>query len=473
MSLINPTSFFSSSLTKENKFQDYKTFKAWLAERCKPEEFKVERVPLDKMSKWSLDEKGVCISHDSGRFFQVEGIHVKTNFICDTEWDQPIINQPEIGILGFITKVFDGVRYFLIQAKMEPGNINTLQISPSLQATKSNFSQVHKGKRPIFLEYFNGEKKNVHVLVDHLQTEQGGRFYRKRNRNIVIEIEDSIDLPDEFCWLTLGEMKALLKEDNILNMDTRSVLSTIPIIEDGVIGNLEPLDLFDLCSILSTSGKKFLKSFVTKNSVNSIEELLSWYTSQKTHWEIEVAKTPLTQMEGWKVNEWSIEGDSRFFSVIGVNVVAGTREVTNWMQPLLEDKHIGLLCFMCQEINGALHFIVQAKVEPGNLDVIELSPTVSCSNYEYVKTKSNRPFLFDEVFNSSNSVLFDSLQSGEGGRFFKIQNRNMLIEIPTGQKVEIPFNYTWMTLSQMKEFMRYGLFNVEARSIISGISFIE
>ena len=472
MGKIDKTSFFASSLTRENEFQSFRTFKEWLKERCRPDEFKVDQVPLDEMEKWALDAQGDRISHESGRFFHIEGIHVKTNFGGDFEWEQPIINQPEIGFLGFITRVYNGTRYFLMQAKMEPGNINTLQISPSLQATKSNFSQVHKGRRPTFLEYFNGEKK-VKVLVDHLQTEQGARFFRKRNRNIVIEIDEDLVLPDEFCWLTLGEMKALLREDNVLNMDTRSVLSTIPLIEDSVIKSLEPFDLFDLRSTLSANGKKFLKSFITNESVNITDHLLSWYTSQMMKWELEVTKKPLTQLEGWNVNKWAVEGDERFFSVIGVNVTAGTREQTHWMQPLLKDSHIGLLAFICQEIDGVLHFLVQAKVEAGNLDLIELAPTVSCSNYEYVKTKQNRPFLFDEVFNSNSKILFDSLQSEEGGRFFEIQNRNMIVEIPEGQKFELPFNYAWMTLAQMKELMRYGKFNIEARSIISGISFIE
>ena len=472
MSKIDNTSFFASSLTKKNKFQDFKTFKKWLECHSRPEEFKVEQVPLDEMEKWALDAQGDRISHESGRFFHIEGIHVKTNFGGDLEWDQPIINQPEIGFLGFITRVFDGTRYFLMQAKMEPGNINTLQISPSLQATKSNFSQVHKGRRPTFLEYFNGEKQ-VKVLVDHLQTEQGARFFRKRNRNIVIEINEDIELPDEFCWLTLGEMKALLKEDNILNMDTRSVLSTIPLIEDGVIKNLEPFDLFDLRSTLSANGKRFLESFISKESVNTTDSLLSWYTSQMMKCELEVTKKPLTQLDGWNVNKWAVEGDERFFSVIGVNVTAGTREQTHWMQPLLKDTHIGLLAFICQEIDGVLHFLVQAKVEAGNLDLIELAPTVSCSNYEFVKTKQNRPFLFDLVFDNNSKIMFDSLQSEEGGRFYEIQNRNMIVEIPELTNVNLPFNYAWMTLAQMKEFMRYGKFNIEARSIISGISFIH
>ena len=472
MSNIKSESFFASSLTRENKFQNFKTFKAWLAERCRPEEFRVEQVPLDEMEKWALEPDGSRISHESGRFFHIEGLHVKTNFGGEHEWDQPIINQPEIGFLGFITRVFDGMRYFLMQAKMEPGNINTLQISPSLQATKSNFTQVHKGKRPTFLEFFNGEKQ-VKILTDHLQTEQGGRFYQKRNRNIVIEINEDIELPDEFCWLTLGELKALLRENNVLNMDTRSVLSTIPLIEDDVINGLQPFDLFDLRYKLSNNGKKFLKSFVSTDSLYTIDNLLSWYTKQKTQWEIEVTRKPLCNLDGWHIHKMAVESDARYFSVIGVKVTAGTREVTHWMQPLLKDPNIGLLAFVCQEINGVLHFLVQAKVEPGNIDIIELSPTVSCSNYEYVENSEKRPFLFDDVLAKDANVMYDSLQSEEGGRFYMIQNRNMIVEIPADKKVELPYNYTWMTLAQMKEFMRYGMFNIEARSIISAISFID
>lgn len=472
MSGIDTSGFFHSSLILENRFQDRDQFRRWLASNCKPESFHVREVPVTKLEHWSLDPEGVRMTHSSGRFFRVEGVHVKTNFGGEREWDQPIINQPEIGFLGYITRVFDGVRYFLVQAKMEPGNINTLQISPSLQATKSNFTQVHKGKRPLFLEYFNGEKPS-RILTDQLQAEQGGRFFRKRNRNIVIEIDEDPVLPDEFCWLTLGEMKALLREDNILNMDSRSVLSTISLIEDGILDELAAGGMRDILPKLSENGRKYLHSFLSRKTVHSIDGLLSWYTMQKTQWYLDVEWKPLSQLEGWRIGEMAIEGDKRFFSVIGVDVQAGTREVTHWMQPLIKDVHVGLLAFVCQEIDGVLHFLVQAKVEPGNMDIIELSPTVSCSNYEDVRTRPVRPFLFDELFGHDARVHYDTLQSEEGGRFYQWQNRNMIVELPPETRLSLPFNYVWMSLGQMKEFMRYGMFSIEARSIISSISFID
>ena len=93
-----------------------------------------------------------------------------------------------------------------MQAKIEPGNINLVQLSPTLQATRSNYTCVHKGKKPLYLDYFTGEK-NVYVLVDQLQSEQGARFLHKRNRNIIVEVPENEDLEvyNNFIWVSSGK----------------------------------------------------------------------------------------------------------------------------------------------------------------------------------------------------------------------------------------------------------------------------
>ena len=149
-----------------------------------------ELIPFSEMTGWYVDHDG-SLKHNSGRFFTIQGIHVETDYGHTHAWDQPIINQPEIGYLGILTKVIDGTLYFLMQAKIEPGNVNCVQISPTLQATKSNYTQVHKGKKPAYLDYFVNVKPD-HVLLDQLQSEQGARFLRKRNRNIIILVDEEI-----------------------------------------------------------------------------------------------------------------------------------------------------------------------------------------------------------------------------------------------------------------------------------------
>ncbi len=68
-------------------------------------------------------------------------------------WTQPIIRQPEGGILGILAEEFDGVPHFLMQAEMEPGNPDLLQLSPTVQATRSNCTKVHCGAAVKYIEH--------------------------------------------------------------------------------------------------------------------------------------------------------------------------------------------------------------------------------------------------------------------------------------------------------------------------------
>ena len=140
--------FIKSSLTEDNDFYDTESIKLWLSEKGKANNHAVTREKLDQLKGWEYKQGNTILRHASGRFFCVLPIAVITNWGNVEAWTQPIMDQPEIGILGIITKEINGTLYFLMQAKCEPGNINICQLSPTLQATKSNYTQVHKGLSP-------------------------------------------------------------------------------------------------------------------------------------------------------------------------------------------------------------------------------------------------------------------------------------------------------------------------------------
>ncbi len=361
------TEFFKSALARDSEITTNSEIISWIELKNKEVNTRLQQIPLDKLRLWSFDKKTGNVVHQSGKFFSIEGIRVETNWTSLTNWEQPIINQPEIGYLGILAMKKKGILHFLMQAKIEPGNLNTVQISPTLQATKSNYTQAHKGKRPLFLEYFNGEKKVI-TLLDQLQSEQGGRFLRKRNRNIIVEILEceELDVPENFIWVTLGQLKELIQYDNVVNMDTRTVISGIP------FGSYDTntLNFFSAFSKGHRINECLFNSMLNNEIyLNDFNKIISWITTLKSQYELSVKSKPLNELLDWEYDGMSIrQKDDKYFSVIGVNVEIGNREVVSWDQPMIKPAQEGLTAFIVKPINGVYHFLAQAKLEAGNFD---------------------------------------------------------------------------------------------------------
>lgn len=454
----------NSLLTTNNIFNDTDSLLSWIEKRNNEIKVNVKRIPFPEMKGWYIDKYG-SIHHETGKFFSIQGINVKTDYGTNTSWDQPIINQPEIGYLGILAKEIEGVLYFLMQAKIEPGNVNCVQISPTLQATKSNYTQIHKGKKPAYLDYFINAKPHQ-ILLDQLQSEQGARFLRKRNRNIIIKVDDEIEALEDFRWMTLGQIKEMMQTDNRVNMDTRTVISGL-----NFTDYLTPLTNKN---ILSVFGRNMIHSLNTKEGLFTMNEHLSWLSNLKAKYDLFITNKPIIELEEWSINNDEISrDDGKYFKVIGVKVEISNREVTSWCQPLVKPMQEGLCAFIIKKIGNTYHFLIQAKLECGNFDVMELAPTVQCLTGNVFESK-NKPAFTDLVLNAEkHKIIYDAKQSEEGGRFFREQNRNMIVEFGEELSIDVPPNYRWMTLNQIFEFLKFNNYlNIQARSLISAIKYI-
>lgn len=419
--------------------------KAWLEHKADEILVKIDKVKFSELDQWLVEPETGNLVHETGKFFSIIGIDVQTNYGSLSQWTQPIIKQPEVGILGIITKKFDGKVYFLMQAKIEPGNLNHIQLSPTIQATKSNYTQVHHGKKPIYLEHFRDRENKV--LVDQLQSEQGARFVKKRNRNIIIDVQNDVPYDDNFMWMTLDQIVRLLWTDNTVNMDTRSVVSGL---------------LF----------------FGQKNERHDAQPLYSfgevnrWLTHMKTTFELDMTEIPLNKVEKWKKTDTSIfHEENKYFEVLPMKVLIEGREVNSWTQPMVSAKQEGICAFIIKRINGIFHFLVQGKVECGNFDIVEMAPTVQCLTGNYKDAEPSKLPYLDYILNvSQDQIVYDVMQSEEGGRFYQEQNRNMIVEADESLAATTPENYIWMTLRQIQNFMLFNNFlNVQARSLIAAL----
>jgi oxidase EvaA len=291
---------------------------------------------------------------------------------------------------------------------------------------------------------------------------------------MIVEVDHDIEIFNDFCWLTLGQIKKLLKEDNFVNMDARTVLSCVPM-PDSDVSREQSID--DMMHELHTSSlddfsRSLMDSFCG-NACNTTDEIISWFTELKTKYHVIVERISLKEVKQWKQTDREIcHEEHPYFSVIAVSVEAGTREVFSWTQPLLKEPQQGLLGFITGKINGVLHFLMQAKVEPGNIDIIEIAPTVSCSAVEYKRQQGYYVPFLDYFLNAAlQQIRYSAVQSEEGGRFYHFLNRNMVIELDEADAIDLPENYIWMTLGQVMEFLKHGYMNIDTRTLLSCIGF--
>ncbi|QNS09172.1 NDP-hexose 2,3-dehydratase family protein [Streptomyces xanthii] len=451
-------------------FSDISEFHRWFEQRCAANSYKVTETPLDRLDGWSFEEGSGNLVHRSGRFFSVRGLEVTDSGRAVDSWRQPIIVQPEHGILGILVKEFDGVPHCLLQAKMEPGNKNLVQLSPTVQATKSNYTRVHGGRPVPYLEHFLVPRSGE-ILFDALQSEQASWFLAKRNRNMIVRTQEDVPVLDDFCWLSFEQIAELLQTDDLVNMDTRTVLSGATRLRRpaGVPGE----DGFE--GALAASWQP------GRAALHTTAELLSWFTEAKAHCTLERRLVPLARTTGWSLRDGAVVHDEdRHFKVIGLRVEASNREVSGWSQPMIAPRSQGVVAFVARRVRGVLHLLVQARVETGALDRVEMAPTVQCQPADYAAadgsgpgTTARPPFLDLVLAAGADRIRFDAVQSEEGGRFHHARNRYLLVEAEENFPLEAPPGFVWMTVRQLMDFVRYGShLNVEARSLLTLLGFL-
>jgi dTDP-4-dehydro-6-deoxy-alpha-D-glucopyranose 2,3-dehydratase len=420
--------------------RDDRAFHDWLEEDRLRQTVRVERVPLEALTGWRTDPRTGNIHHDSGKFFSVQGLDVHFPQEPVSRWTQPIIVQHEVGILGILMKEFDDGPHFLMQAKVEPGNRNGVQISPTVQATRSNYTRVHQGKAVPYLDYFRNDVER-HVVADARQSEQAAWFHRKRNRNMIVSVTEEIEVLDGFRWMTLAQLHRFFAVENLVNMDSRTVLS----------GLLRAVPAPQLPS---------------RHSMNAV---LSWITYIRSERDDFADLIPLKGLAEWERVDGRISHRSGcFFHVVGVDVRAEGREVRNWSQPMFEPVGTGLAAFVVTMLNGALHVLMHARAEPGSFDIVELAPTLQCTpaNYDYLPPAARPPFLDLVLDTRPEEVLFDTVHSEEGGRFYHSETRYMIIEAaePPAESAD----FRWVAVHQLVELLRHSHYlNIQCRSLLA------
>ena len=222
--------FYESTIERLKNWTNIKfeTRVLWYKKIVKNSKAKINFKNLNDLDKWVIKKDKKEMFHESKKFFSIIGVSIENAGREIDSWDQPFIKQKSLngGIIGLIRKKKGGIPHYLIDAKFEPGNYNKIQLSTSVQATYSNIQTIHEGKcNKILKYYFNNNYSNI---FKGYVTEDGGRFYKKRNLHWIINTKKNIlKLPDNFKWLTLWEIDNFIKKGSYVSPHLRAILSLI------------------------------------------------------------------------------------------------------------------------------------------------------------------------------------------------------------------------------------------------------
>lgn len=199
----------------------------WLDDRRAVNHMLVRRTGLNSLEEWRLDELGF-LSHRDRRFFRIIGLDAACNGREVSSWGQPIISNPESGIIGLLVRDDGGQRSFLLQAKAEVGNRSVVQLGPTVQFTAGNYCGNEKLAKPFLFKEF-ATPESFTVLWENRQAEEGARFYREAHLHRILLLPPGLELelPADFRWLTEEQVRFFLHLGEYVNSCARSILSCL------------------------------------------------------------------------------------------------------------------------------------------------------------------------------------------------------------------------------------------------------
>ena len=129
-------------------------FRRWRAEVVAKSAFSSRPIPFAASREWSF--VGGILRHRTGGFFALAGLAVAARTPELDGRQQLAILQPETAINGFLLRRRHGRTELLFQGRVEPGNIEAMQLAPTVQSTEANYNRLHGGDATAFLEWFTG-----------------------------------------------------------------------------------------------------------------------------------------------------------------------------------------------------------------------------------------------------------------------------------------------------------------------------
>ena len=173
----------------------------------------VDFVPLDAVDNWRSTEWGWS-EREPRQGFAVEFYETKARFREKASWVQPLVNSATEGEVALACRERGGRLEFLVRAVAEIGLTAGAALAPS------------------FVRYPGASAEAPDWLqrpdwCATTESDEGGRFYRDASRYRIVRVDDTPDVDAAAAWLSLSELKLVLRMSNLCTIQLRGVVSQL------------------------------------------------------------------------------------------------------------------------------------------------------------------------------------------------------------------------------------------------------
>lgn len=205
------------------------------------------------------------------------------------------------------------------------------------------------------------------------------------------------------------------------------------------------------------SFKKEMKKYehIEDTDVTSI---LKWVKARQKKVKTVSKLINLNQCKDWFLdkNNNLFHKSQQFFKVKGVETKgAAGREVKSWTQPILTQKHGGVLAFISRQTKKyGTQFLIDVRIEPGDDSILKISPSFQATQSNMNRAHGGkRPKFYDIVIqNKGAELIYYTIHNEEGARFWKKSNWNVIVKLknPNDKRIKGE-NYRWVSFKQIKK----------------------
>ena len=207
--------------------------------------------------------------------------------------------------------------------------------------------------------------------------------------------------------------------------------------------------------------------------MQEIDYVLKWLKKRNSENKMKIKKIKVNELKDWSSDSGGnlFHKSKQFFGVMGIKVTgANEREIVSWDQPILTQKHGGILAILMREKkSGIFEFLLCARREPGDTK-IKLCPSFSATQSNINLAHGGKKTLLSNlIFNHKKSNLIaKTIHYEEGARFWQKSNLNLIIRIDKKDQLKINNkSFIWLNLSQIKKLnLIDGIINPFVKTIL-------